>query len=257
MHTTIAGVLSLLIGQAAPGPSVEVATLGQGSWRLSTTIEGSADPAAGQAVLMPKAAALCGSETPVFGRYRFASSEQVGSSPAAGETATLTFSAELSCRAGGAPAPPSGPGVVSISAADSDRLSPVIAAMTEGYLALLDDGKDAEAYAMTSPEMHGGQSLEAWVAGRAELRAVRGPFASRNVARVSFYPNPDGVEPGLYAAVDYVAAYGRSEQCGYVVWFSPTGKEPFVVVRQETTNLSRDLDPAHRLAMRQAHCVIV
>lgn len=253
---SLAAVFLAGFGQPQTLPPVQVEQLGEAEYRLTVTVEGTQDPAVATLALAPKVAALCGDLPARYGRYRFSANGLVpGQTGPSRDSVTLIQ--DLTC--GEAPPPPSAPAApISLTQADIDALSPVILELTGQYFSAVEQARDADAFALTSPDMTGGASVEDWIAGARERRTAVGSPVSRQVARLTWYPNPpNSPQPGLYVAVDYVAQWSLQAECGYVVWFRPDSEAPFRLTRQEQTFLPKELDAETRAAIRAAHCIIL
>ncbi len=247
-------MLGLLSQAQTPAPA-EVEVLGPDSYRLTVTVVGTTDPGQGQARLLPKANELCGGAGFTFGRYQFDATE-----PGRGETRTdadlrITYRQELRC--GAQPSSPTLPDIDPITDADASRMQPAILTLSDTYFSAIDDRRDAESLAMTLPSMTGDATLVDWAAGQARRRAEVGRLTSRTVAKLTWYSNPPDVDPGLYVAADFVAYSENADECGYLVWFSPTGEPPFRLARAETTTLPHTLDVATVPSLRQQYCIIL
>ena len=253
--STFAAVLLLV--QPTPLPDVQVETLGDQAYRLTVTVEGETNPGNAQAALQPTAVRLCGSESWVFGRYSFTSNEAVESSGDAAGVDSVTLVQNVPCGMREAAPASSATTAPPLSETDLERLTPIIDGLTERYFSAVEEARHADSLAMTSEEMTGGASLAEWTRTREQHRAEAGAPVSRQLARLTWYANPDGVPPGYYAAVDYVASWERRDECGYLIWFSPDGVIPFTLTRQEQTWLDHGLDDETRAAMRQRFCAIL
>src|SRR3546814_18750696 len=76
----------VLSGAIHAGDAVHVDDHGGGRYTLTTTLDGTTDPAHGQLAIVPTAEELCGELHPHYGHYRFESSapsEATGTSPPA------------------------------------------------------------------------------------------------------------------------------------------------------------------------------
>lgn len=257
MPTLLFSLAALLWLPQAAAPGVGVETLSDGHYRLSVTME-SADPTAAQRLILPKAEVLCGTAGYSLGRYMFESSTLVP-----GETGkqpdSVTLKQEVIC--GGpppaiVPAPSSPPTRPPADQAEADHLNARIVEMSERFFTTVEAGRAADAFALMDPEMIG-QSLEQWTAAAAAERDRNGALVSRQIARLTIYVDPDGVEPGLYIAADYVAGWEHQDECGYLVWHGNGLEGPFLLSRQERTFLPHDLPAAHRAALRQQACIIL
>lgn len=249
---------AFLLGFGPPqtSPSVQVERLGDGGYRLTVTAEGTQDPAEAHALLRPTADGLCGEQPAQYGHYRFdASGLAPGQTGPAQDSVTLIQ--DLTCGAA-SPAPSAPAAPIALAQSDIDALQPVILELSGQYFAAVEQGHDADAFALTAPEMTGGASVEDWIAASDQRRVGLGAVVSRQVAKLTWYPNPpNSPRPGLYVAVDYVAGWTLQDECGYLIWFRPDAQTPFRLTRQEQIFLPHDLDAATRSALRGQHCIIL
>lgn len=250
----IAAAFLVGLGQPQTPPPVQVEPLGDAGYRLTVTAEGTQDPAAAHALLRPTAEELCAGLPAQYGRYRF---EADGPAPGQASTARekVTLVQDLTC--GAAPPVAAAPAALTLAQADIDALGPVILDLTGQYFTAVEQGRDIDAFALTTPEMTGGGTAADWIARAGENRALNGAPVSRQVARLTWYPNPpNSPRPGLYVAVDYVAGWALREECGYLIWFRPDAETPFALTRQEQTFLPRELDASTRSAIRGQYCIL-
>lgn len=252
----LASAFLLGLGQPQTSTSVQVERLGDGGYRLTVTAEGTQDPAAAHALLRPTADDLCGDQPAQYGNYRFdANGLAPGQTGPARDSVTLIQ--DLICGAAAAAAStPAAP--IDLAQSDIDALQPVILELSGQYFRAVEQGRDADAFALTTPEMTGGASVEDWIASADQRRDDLGAIVSRQVARLTWYPNPpNSPRPGLYVAVDYVAGWTLQDECGYLIWFRPDAETPFRLTRQERTVLPHGLDDATRSTLRARHCVLL
>lgn len=258
MPTLLISLAALLWAPQA-APEITVEPLAEGRYRLTVTAEGTGDPAVAQRLLDPKAAALCGDQGYSYGRFQFQAS-----TPAPGEPSTtpdsITLRQELGCGAALlAPPPAPGGGVPTrppANEAEAKALQDRILTLSDRFLDAVGAGDAGTAFELSAPEMTGA-SRQDWTERLAAGRGERGALTSRQVARVSLYIDPPGVQPGLYVAADYVADWENAEECGYLVWRADKLEGPFLLTRQEQTLLPRDLPADQRAAMRQQYCIIL
>lgn len=253
LYLASAGLLGL--GQPQTSPPVQVEPLGDAGYRLTITAEGTQDPAVAHALLRPKADSLCGGLTAQYGRYQF---NAVGPGPGQpGDVReSVTLVQDLTC--GDDPLPAAPPVAIELTQAEIDALTPIILDLTSHYFTAIEQARDADAFALTTPEMTGGASVEVWSDRARERRVHVGTPVSRQIARLTWYPNPSGSpQPGLYVAVDYVAGWSLQDECGYLIWFRPDADTPFRLMRQEQTFLPPDLDEAARAAIRAQYCILL
>lgn len=251
----VATAFLLGLGQPQTSQPVQVERLGEAGYRLTVTAEGTQDPAAALALLRPTAEGLCGDLPAQYGRYQFNAD-----GPAPGQPGpvreSVTLIQDLTC---GEPLPATAESVpIALTQADIDVLTPVILDLTGQYFAAVEQARDMDAFALTTPEMTGGASAENWIDRAGERRDLVGQPVSRQIARLTWYPNPpNSPRPGLYVAVDYVAGWTLQDECGYLIWYRPNAATPFRLTRQEQTFLPHELDDATRSALRARHCILL
>jgi len=250
----VAIALLVGLGQPQPSPAVQVERLGDAGYRLTVKVEGTQDPGTAFALLAPTAAELCGDLAAQYGRYQFAA-DGLAPGQTGPERDSVTLNQDLTC--GEIPPPPAAPAApISLTQMDIDALTPVILDLTGQYFSAVEQLRDTDAFALTDPEMTGGAPLEDWIARAGERRSVVGSPVSRQVAKLTWYPNPpDSPRPGLYVAVDYVAGWSLQDECGYLIWFRPDAETPFRLTRQQQTFLPQELDSGTRAALRAGHCI--
>lgn len=251
----VAAALLLGPGQPQTSPPVQVERLGDAGYRLTVTAQGTQDPAAAHALLRSTADGLCGDLPARYGRYQFnAEGPAPGQPGSARESVTLIQ--DLTC--GEDPPAAPAPVAIALTQAEIDVLTPVILDLTDQYFTAVEQARDTDAFALTTPDMTGGASAEHWSDRARERRDLVGAPVSRRIARLTWYPNPpNSPRPGLYVAVDYVAGWSLQDECGYLIWFRPDAATPFRLTRQEQTFLPPDLDEATRAAIRAQHCILL
>ena len=230
--------------QARSGPAaatdspIEVEKIGEDSFRLVLKSKRSASVEAGQMELMPKATDVCGARTATLGKFQYELSEPID--PASGAVKTLLLRQEILCEAPGTTV--SGPTArsttpqVAPSASQNQRAE----AETLAYFALRDNAKYKEAYAMMSASQRETISFELWSDRVGKFNAQAGALISRKIKKVTWYRDPPGVQPGNYAAVDFLGTFKNVPYyCGYVVWRDePQGLR---LVREETNMIDADM----------------
>ncbi|MDQ3125804.1 MAG: DUF4019 domain-containing protein [Pseudomonadota bacterium] len=252
----VAAASLLGLEQPQTSPPVQVERLGDAGYRLTVTADGTQNPAAAHALLRPTADGLCGDLPALYGRYRFEAHGPAQGQPGPARE-SVTLIQDLSC-GGAPPAAAAEPVPIALAQADIDALTPVILDLTGQYFTAVEQSRDSDAFALTTPEMTGGASVEHWIARAGERRDFVGAPVSRQIARLTWYPNPpNSPRPGLYVAVDYVAGWSLQEECGYLIWFRPDTDSPFRLTRQEQTFLPHELDDATRSALRARHCILL
>src|SRR3546814_625272 len=206
----------VLSGAIHAGDAGQVDDHGGGRYTLTTTLDGTTDPAHGQLAIVPTAEELCGELHPHYGHYRFESSapsEATGTSA----PASLSYEQDVECRgqpqqvaeSASAPVPP---------APSTPPTSEDEALLRERTLAYLQAKNTADAdavYAMLSSELASYASPAAWKETRSALNARLGAGAEAAVVRLTWYDDPQNPPThGRYAAADYRVDYPneRSEE---------------------------------------------
>ena len=233
--TTLWGVLLALapMAQAAPDKITSRET-GAGAYELTLITDATRDVQRAQALLEPKAQALCGGPANVvFGRYSFQMSESLH--PHSLPT-TMTLRQNIHCASNGqsafVPAPP--PPV------KYTRDDALIAKLSMDYLAHKDAGRYKEAYASFTAAMRASTTFAGWSEAMRQSRAGAGELVQRRIKKVSWYENPPAAPaPGVYVAADYVGEYANiAFHCGYIVWHLQADGG-YKVMREESNNIGR------------------
>ena len=229
---------ALILAAAVPEASSE--KLADGGYRILLTAPG-LTLEQGQAKAMAEALRLCGGPPVALGHYRWRGEERLDEAGVSRTPVSLTLEQDANCgaeppRAAGKAAP-SGwqPGPV-----DQAR----VLDFTARYFTDRDSGRYAEAWALLTPTMKEMTPFAEWQRQAAEFARGAGTIRRRTPVAVTWYDSPAGVEPGLYAAVDFA---GEAEKllmlCGYVVWRRQQDGS-FQLVREEQNVIERASAPA-------------
>jgi hypothetical protein len=107
------------------------------------------------------------------------------------------------------------------------------------YLADMDSGKYAEAYAFLTAMDRKDQPLPAFSDRLREFNKRAGPVVGRRVATVTWTKNPANAPiPGIYAALDLVSTFANVDRhCGYLVLYQAPSGGDFQVMREENNFL--------------------
>ncbi len=123
----------------------------------------------------------------------------------------------------------------------TDAQVQLIVRQTYAYFAAKDAGKFQEAYALMSPAQKNVAPFDGWTASSGKFNLEAGPVVSRAIRKVTWYKDPPGAAPGIYAAVDYLSKFANVDiHCGYVVWNEQVDGS-FLLVREEQNYISRDM----------------
>lgn len=105
---------------------------------------------------------------------------------------------------------------------------------TVEYFRLRDSRKYPEAFAMQAPSRQMLLPIENWKGNIVMFLEIAGTPLSRKIHKVTWYMDPPGVDPGLYAAVDHSGTYDKVPvHCGFVAWRFPSDGAPLIVREEE------------------------
>ena len=110
-----------------------------------------------------------------------------------------------------------------------------VPSVTHEFLAALDNGDPAKAFALMTDGQKAIQTFEQFAERLAEFNADAGPVKERRIVRVTWTKDPRAAPaPGIYAAVDLVSRFANIDRhCGYIVLYQPDALTSFRVARQE------------------------
>lgn len=240
-------VLTALVA-LQPGPSVTVTPLSGDDHQVTVTIDGQPNTAVLQRLLERAAEGACAGRFVHYGRYRYELNQ-----PAPGEDpglpTTFVFHQTITC-ADEPQAEPPAPVPSNLTEVELTQLEPEVMGRASRFFAAMDSGRWAEAYELSAPELHGGMTLEEWIADQ----GAPDPALSRNLIRLTWYQNPPTAPAGLYGAVDYSARHAGGQRCGYLIWYRPRPADPFRLIRIDETTISDGFDDATLAQMRAQHC---
>ncbi|MEP7155559.1 MAG: DUF4019 domain-containing protein [Betaproteobacteria bacterium] len=105
--------------------------------------------------------------------------------------------------------------------------------MTQDFFKLR-DAKNVEAtYELMTASQRATISKQEWLKRAEEFTAKAGEQTSRTIKKVTWYKDPPGISPGIYAAVDFFGTYANLPvYCGYIAW-QDRGDGTFGVQRLE------------------------
>lgn len=217
MRLSLAVCVALLFSSSTAAQSLDanVERIAEGEFRIRITFPGVVAPDQAQDMLSQVGASLCAGQPPVWGHYKFKSSEPADGSKT--EQASTDFEQELTCGTGVATAKPGTPAPTT-PPSDADRRD--VEARTLDYLKKKDQGDFAAADAMFEEHVMAQIDRATWRDNRRSFNGDAGLPEARTVVGISFYDDPaDSPQLGRYAAVDYRASYDNlAFYCGYVVW---------------------------------------
>jgi hypothetical protein len=110
-----------------------------------------------------------------------------------------------------------------------------VPSVTHGFLAALDNGDPAKAFALMADGQKAVQTFEQFSTRLAEFNAAAGPVKERRIVRITWTKDPKAAPaPGIYAAVDLVSRFANIDRhCGFIVLYQPDALTSFRVARQE------------------------
>ncbi len=217
---------------------IQIRKLEDNRFELVLTSYQSATVEAGQRELLGAANIACRDKFARFAKYSFDLSEPISAN--ASEKRVLRLKQEIICeqqaaqpaeQPAAAPSKPDKPGI------EQDQM---IERLTYTYLAAKDSQKYREAYALFSPTQQTAVAFDSWAASTGQFNAKAGKVLSRRVKKITWYTNPPGVTPGLYAAADYSGTFENVDiNCGFVAW-QKQADGSFLVTREEQNSIDNE-----------------
>ena len=235
----IAAFILVWLGCAhGQGSDVQVERLGGDAYRLVLKSFRSSTVGAGQQELLPTAQQVCSGKGVHYGHYAFERNDPITPGAAPGP---LVLRQEIQC--GGAEPAPSN----TTTAGDHAQWRPTaeqqeaVDRLTRAYFSARDGGRFDEAYAMFSNAQQAAMPFENWRSQMATFYAKAGEVQNRTIKKTTWYKDPPGTPPGVYAAADFASHFANIDiHCGYVVWHEqPDGS--FRLIREEEGYIERDV----------------
>jgi hypothetical protein len=136
---------------------------------------------------------------------------------------------------------PAGARVVNVTSDSAQGWTPsveqerVAAKTVDAFLAALDGGRPAEAYAMLNDVNRREQSLASFSADLARFNKLAGPVRERRVLKITWTKDsPRAPFPGTFVAIDLLSRFeGVDRHCGYIVLHQAPTAADFRVTRRE------------------------
>ena len=234
----ILALLLLLAPSPPTTPSITSERTGENQFSLTVEAVGISSVEQGQELLRPTARNLCGDLAPTFTTFRWAATDRIITTGSPAKPGSLRLEQDLVC---GEP-PQSAVEAAAVigpdwQPADGDR-EKVIAA-SYAYFSAKDEGRYAPAYDFLSEGLRQMSPFNGWESDARSFREKAGPVTARRVVGVSWYANPAGARPGLYAAADFTADFAKVQVCGYAVWLLRQDGS-WRLVREEQNILDHD-----------------
>lgn len=242
--TLLLAPLALAQGGA---PDVEVRKLAEHSYELVLKTRRTKEVAQGQKELLPTAKRLCGALHVQLGGYQYSVSEPLLTGAAAGEPAVLLLKQQIRCEST-ATSPATAASSASAQEASNTATAwqpgeaekTQVALLTQQYFRHKDRGDYSAAYAMLSPDMQRGTSLERWSVQRADFSARAGEVKDRSIRKITWYKDPPSTPlRGVFAAVDHAGVFQNIDiHCGVLMWHQqPNGS--FKLLREEEHSIDK------------------
>jgi hypothetical protein len=233
-NCVVAATFASVVLAADPAPGlISSHKLSNTQYELTVTLQ---DNSGVFAKLVHEAKTICGEQPFEFGPYSFNSTKRTGNGNGPSGPGQLNFKQEITCR--------SGTSASSIHA--SYEWSPVeadnelVAARTQEYLAQKNRGELALAYSQFSDALKASARFDAWSKTVEDFNTKAGSVEFRNVQKVSWVKDPQGVDPGFYAAVDYAGRFHNiAFECGYIAWYRDRSGR-LAIVHEEEGNIDRE-----------------
>lgn len=235
-----ASAVLLLSGAAhAQGPAIKVEPVFGGGFLLAITTDRE-DLAAARAMLEPRARELCKERTVRWGRFQF-TAQAIVVPPGQPASTRMEFTQQISCESGNplrrdvAPAP-------TPEATQKDRQS--MERINAAFFAARDRGDANESFRLAGEKgLASFSSLSEWREQVNTFVQLSGGQVRREWRKWTWYRDPEGAEPGLYVAVDFVAeSRNLAALCGYALW-KRRANGSFDLTRLEENTLTREEIP--------------
>jgi Protein of unknown function (DUF4019) len=106
----------------------------------------------------------------------------------------------------------------------------------DDFLAALDTGRPADAYALMTDANKSELPFPAFENDQAKFNALAGAVRERRVVKIAWTKDPANASgPGVYAAVDLVSRFAEIDRhCGYLILYQAPDGGTFKVMRQES-----------------------
>jgi hypothetical protein len=190
-------------------PTVEVKRLAPDRFQIILTgFDG--DDRESQAAIAPVAAQLSAKRTPRYEQFR----QNRTIAPGTGKKLEpARFEQDIACVA---PAPSvAGPGTAPFTATAADEAAVRAAALA--FLNARSAGRAEESREMLSAEMKATSPPAEWAKQVRDTRETLGESVAFRIVAVTWYVDPPGTAPGIYAAADFAGSSARAALvCGYV-----------------------------------------
>ena len=120
------------------------------------------------------------------------------------------------------------------------------------FLAALDAGEYATAYALMTPGQQALETAEAFEHRVSKFNTEAGSVQERRMVKVTWTKDPaNAPAPGVYAAVDLASRFENIDRhCGYVVLYQRDAVAPWRVTRQEDSYMTNE--QARQIEQRQS-----
>lgn len=244
LRPAVAGMLLLALPVAGQQDTIQADPVFGGGFLLTlNTTHENIEQARIQ--MEPRARALCKDKSVRWGRYQF-DAEAIVVPPGQPARTRMTLRQQITCEADSPlrPAPPPGR-TPEASTADRQAIERINAA----FFAAKDRGDAEASWRMAGDRgLASFSSLAAWRERLGQFVEAAGGGVRRDWRKWTWYRDPEGAEPGLYVAVDFVGdSRNLAALCGYAVWrrrangnFDLLRLEENVISREEITRFRPD-----------------
>jgi hypothetical protein len=191
-----------------------------------------------QSAMYQSAVQLCKGKKPLYGKYKFESTEPVSNE---GEGAKYYFLQRITCAD-----EVSGKVRIDKPTLSQDQEEMIKASTrehTDDYFSAKENGNFRTVYEMLTPEMQQISDYPSWVHREDSHYKKLGKLISRDIKQITIYNNPENSpKPGLYLAADYESKYEKSTIiCGFVIWYLPeVNSNEYRVMREEYGSINKE-----------------
>jgi hypothetical protein len=233
-------LLAFLVAENVLAQEITVEALDSDQFRLSFSSASVIGVDAAQVLVLPTAVDLCNDAIPVFGRYRFSSSERIVDAGAV-QRQSFTFEQDISCSSEISSADRGTDNSETLSSPQSVEAENLVRAKSIEYFEDIGNERYEEAYAVVSESHRSYSTPESWKIDKQSFRAEVGAPVSIRIARLTVYQNPPNApEPGIYVAADFNNEHELAPiHCGYLMWYRGEDGE-YRIVREETGHVTAE-----------------
>ena len=200
-----------------------------------------------QRIIYNGALEMCKGLSPVYGKYKFESSEKIISDEVDNESDTYLFTQNIQCVESMEIQQDSPKSILNIEQENEIKIK--AKKLTKEYLSAKENKEFKKAYAMLTKNMQEMSDFKTWRKRESKTYADYGREVASEIWRMTVYDNPpNSPKPGVYVAADYESSFVDTPiHCGYVMWFLPIDNlNDFKVMREEYGSITNKI-------MKQVH----